>query len=450
MMSQSSTLLIIDYNLSRVEDVARIAEHARTRHGARSLLIRADPSAHDASICEDVIDLDPTRPDFVEQALARLTLWRDTLRGGLVFSDNAVQSGAQLLERLGLRVDCANLALGAFNKHTYRQSEAVYSQLLRSQRVLVPDCVGITSVAELQSFANAHPDGFVVKPSCEGNNRGVVIVRPGDNLQVVLDEVAPYLANGVICEQFIPYRREYSYDGIGALSFITEKVSASGRYPVEIAQVLPARLSLTEQHTLQRTGYLCNLLVGQRDGPFHNEIKMSDDGAYAAVVEPNRRPGGMKIWSLAKAVYGVDLYALWVDTVLSDAVPVALPPPLQQAATVMLGISQDDFFTPRGIDGDRLFAQALAATAQHHDLQAAELRIGEFGWLTQEHRFVHAVPRDNADFIAQATVVLDAESVDIRHILQTLRTQWLTVLLAVQAAQPDRVRSAVPVLEATV
>ena len=430
-MTQAGILLIIDYNLSRVADVARMAAYARERYEVRTLLVRANPSVHDLAICDEVIDLDPTRADFVDLALMQLAPRRDALRGGMVFSDNAVHSGALLLERLGLRVDCATLALGAFSKHAYRLAEERHRALLDAQHMLAPDCVRIASVTELKAFADVHPDGFVVKPSCEGNNRGVIVVRAGDDLQAVFEEVAPYLAGGIICEQLIPYRREYSYDGIGALSFVTEKVSATGRYPVEVAQVLPARLTAVEQHTLKRAGQLCNMLVGQRDGPFHNEIKLSDDGMHAAVVEPNRRPGGMKIWSLAEAVYGIDFYALWVDSVLGASSVSTLPAPRRQAATVMLGVPYDGVFSPASLgDGALLFEQVLAATSARHGLRPGQLRAGEFGWLSQNARIVHAVARDNADFVAQATIILNAANADIRDIVATLRERWLTILSA--------------------
>src|SRR4029453_8524050 len=138
-------------------------------------------------------------------------------------------------------------------------------------------------------------------------------------------EVSTYLSDGVICEELIPYRREFSFDGIGSLSFITEKISATGRYPVELGQVLPARITPRERNTISVAGRLANLLVGQRNGPFHNEITLSDDGHRAAVVEPNRRPAGMKIWTIASLVYQVNLYHLWVDQAFGEEIPRELP-----------------------------------------------------------------------------------------------------------------------------
>jgi len=433
-MSTKDLFLIVDYNLSRVADVAYMARYARQAYRVRSLLIRPDPGPRDYLICDDVIDLDPRRADFVEQAVSALGDKAARVRGAVVFSDNAVHSGAALLERLGLPVDDAALAAGAFSKHVYRQAEARHRPLLEAQRLMAPDCERIDSMAALEAFARRHPRGFVLKPSCEGNNRGVVLVRAGDDLARAFDEVAPYLAEGVICEELITFRREFSYDGIGALAFVTEKVSASGRYPVEIAQVLPANLLDAERHTLRRAGDLCNVLVGQRDGPFHNEIKLSDDGARAAVVEPNRRPGGMKIWSLAQAVYGIDLYARWVDTALACAAPIDLPPPRLQGATVMLGVASDGLFAQDDAeDGKRLFESALVATIAAHGLAPGQLRAGDFDWLVRERRVVHAVPRDNADFLAQVTIFLGTFETDIRGVLLTLREQWQELLSDAQA-----------------
>ena len=360
MNDRRDMLLIIDYNLSRVADVTHMRDYARRRYNADTVLVRGNPGSTDERLCDHVVGIDPLSPGFVAQAYEALARWQGRIRGGIVFSDNAVQSGAALLERMALRVDSASLALGAFNKLEYRRAEARCRDLLESQRVMTPDCTSIRSLEEIRKFAELHPEGFVIKPSCEGNNRGVVMMRPGDNLMAALEEVTPYLAAGVICEQTIPYQREYSFDGLGGLSFITEKASAAGRYPVEVAQILPARLGQTERETIRRAGECANWLVGQRDGPFHNEIKLSDDGMFSAVVEPNRRPAGMKIWSLAALVYGVDFYHLWIDSVLGDGFRPCTLEAKCQAATVMLGVKRDRWFASSDVpNGSKIFLALL-------------------------------------------------------------------------------------------
>ncbi|MFD8519981.1 acetyl-CoA carboxylase biotin carboxylase subunit family protein [Streptomyces capillispiralis] len=421
--------LIVDYNLSRIDEVRHLAERARARHGARVVLIRAEPGDTDRAVADEVIDLDPLRPDFAVMGEKLLTARRDRIRAGIVFSDNAVHSGADLLHRLGVPVDAPHLAEGAFSKYHYRLAESLASELLRAQGVMTPAFTRIASLDQLRRFAAEHPAGFVVKPSAEGNNRGVVAVRPGDDLTAAFAEVLPYLDGGVICEELIPHAREFSFDGLGDLEFLTEKVSATGRYPVEIAQVLPAALAPHEEATLKRAGRLANLLVGQCHGPFHNEIKLSDDGREAAVVEPNRRPAGMRIWALARWVYGIDLHHLWVDTAFGGtSLPDRLTPGCE-AATVMLGVSHDVSFSPADVPpGADPFADAVAATAAHLGLGEGELTVTEFSWLAPGRRELHAVARDNADFAAQGCVVLRSPRTGIRPVVHALREAWTHAL----------------------
>ncbi|CAM3734620.1 biotin carboxylase [Paracidovorax anthurii] len=427
-MSLPPLLLIIDHAPSRAADVARIARYARERHGVGSLLVRACPEAPAPSPCDAVIGVDPRAPDFVDRALAALEPYRGRLRGGLVFSDPAVHAGSMLLERLGLRTDPADPALRAVDRYAYRMAERAHGQLLSFQKVMVPRCARIGSATELQAFSDSHADGFVVKPRHAGGYRGAVTVSPGDNLQAMFHAVSPHFGDGMVGEQRIPYRREYSFDGVGATAFLAEKLMAPGRHAVEIARVLPARLSALERHTLQRTGLLCNLLTGQRDGPFHHGIRLGDDGQGSAVVAAHRRPAGMKTWSLAEAVYGVDLYARWVDSALGVPVALAVPEPSCQAATVLLGVARDGVFSPSGLDGWRLLEQALALTAAAHGIAPGALRAGEFGWRVGESRFLHGTPRSAADFAAQATITLDDLDADLRPVIATLRERWTAAL----------------------
>jgi len=431
-------LLIVDYNLSRIDEVRHLRDHARDRHGAQVVLVRADPTEADHRIADEVIDLDPLHDGFTEMGEKLLGDRREQIKAGIVFSDNAVRSGVELLERLGVPVDSPRLAQGAFSKYSYRLGEARVADLLAAQRIMVPAFAEIASLDQLRDFARAHPGGFVVKPAAEGNNRGVVVVRSGDDLTAAFAEVLPYLEGGVICEELIPYRREYSFDGLGALTFLTEKISAPGRYPVEIAQVLPARVDQHERATLERAGRQANWLVGQCDGPFHNEIKLSDDGLRAAIVEPNRRPAGMKIWALARWVYGIDLHHHWVDAAFGTAADTGRLVPGCSAATVMLGVGSDRSFRPHDVPaGADPFADAVRATAERFGLAEGELAVTEFSWLSPERRDLHAVARDNADFAAQGCIVLRSDRADIRTVVHALRGAWSHALdqaLALPAA----------------
>ncbi|MFI8961056.1 acetyl-CoA carboxylase biotin carboxylase subunit family protein [Streptomyces sp. NPDC053493] len=421
--------LIVDYDRSRVDDVRRMSTYARESYGTAVTLVRADPTSVDAGLCDEVIDLDPLRPDFADAAERLLGPRRDQFVAGVVFSDDAVRSGAELLARLGLRTDSPELAAGAACKHAYRRSEAAHRKLLTAQRLLVPDVARVDSCEGLADFARWHPEGFVVKPAREGDNRGVVVVGPGDCVDAAFAEVGPYVENGVICEELLPYRREYSFDGLGSLSFVTEKVRAAGRYPVELAQILPARLDHAGRSAVERAGRQVNWLVGQCEGPFHHEIRLSDDGSRTAVVAPHRRPAGMKIWDLAYWVYGVDLHQRWVDAAFGNTAGPALSAPACSAATVMLGVKTDRDFAPEDVvAGPSPLEYAVAATAAAHRLLPGELVVTGFDWLSPARRRLHATPRDGADFAAQGCVVLTAPGTDMGEIVRTLREVWLDTL----------------------
>ncbi|WP_321817040.1 MULTISPECIES: biotin carboxylase [unclassified Paraburkholderia] len=429
MREHERLLLIVDYNLARVADVERIACHARSGYDAGTILIRPQPGTRDYEIADHVIDLDPLADGFVETALVQLASFSGRIRAGVVFSDNAVQRGAALLEHLGLPVDSAKFAAAAFSKSVYRESESRIRELLEAQSIMVPQSTNVSGVDDLRCFAERYPGGLVLKPACEGNNRGVVIVRDSDDLSHAFSLVAPYLRNGALAEQLIPFHREFSFDGVGATEFITEKVSADGRYPVEVAQILPARLTDIERSTLTRAGRLANLIVGQRDGPFHNEIRLSDDGLRAAVVEPNRRPAGMKIWALAQAVYRIDFYRKWVDVAFGNARSEPVEHTSTEAATVMLGVPTDGRYVPPTEDE----AHALLRLAVHRAEAVCGIATGlidvlEYAWLSPEARQIPAVPRENSDFAAQVCIAIDSGIVELRHLVKVLREEWLSVL----------------------
>lgn len=421
--NSDSFLLIIDYHRHRVDDVACLRRYAYERYGLKTLLIRSNPAPHDYQIADLVIALDPRSPDFVTAAMRALAPMHHQLRSGLVFSDKAVQSGAKLLERLNLQVDNATLADGAFSKIRYRQIEAEHRSILEPQRMFIPAHMIIHNIQDLLDFVQCYPNGVVLKPACEGNNRGVIFFDAHADLQQALREVDPYLTDGIICEQAIPFQSEFSFDGLAHLSFITEKCSASGRYPVENGQILPARIDQNQRDLLTRAGQLANLLVGQSKGPFHNEIKT--DTTQAAVVEPNRRPAGMKIWSLAERVYGLNLYHLWVDSVLGKPLPAQLPAPQGIAATIMLGSPNNGYL--------RLPSQFK--TQPHHLFDKAwqsyqksqmnnELQWFGFTMSAKTSNWVKAIPQENGDFLAQVCVYSPNSDLDILAIKNAISDCW--------------------------
>jgi len=394
-------LLVVDYNLARVDDVKMLTTYAKTRYGLRTALLRPNPTDTDRQLAEKVWDLDPLDPQFLTKALNKLAEIRPNIRAVLPFSDNSVHSGAELARALGCLVDDPNGAAAAFSKTVYRTEEQKLRAIADSQNLFVPRFETVTSLTELRRFASSCPKGFVLKPSCEGNNRGVLRLNPGDDLESAFQEVMPYLSGGLIAEELIPFEEEYSFDGIGELCFITQKMSLSSKYPVEIGQKLPAPMERDLQQTVKRAGRFANLIVGQLHGPFHNEVKVDPQTRQASVVEPNRRPAGMKIWHLAERVYGVNLFHLWVDRLVTGDSLTELPAPKGTAAIRQLRPSADGVVTGlnsptlqrelfgqiiRNLDGDRRF----------NDVLWSDFRVTK-----RDGDTVTSEAKDNAGFMAE-------------------------------------------------
>ena len=427
---ERKALLIVDFNLSRSEDVAHIKAYTDSKYAMDVVLIRSNPSKNDLKLADVVIDLDPLEPNFVIKALTQIYQLPYTLKGGLVFSDNAVHSGARLLTDLGLLSDCAELSENAFCKYQYRLKEQQCKKMLVSQRVFVPNMEKITTVDSLETFISNNPKGIVVKPTTEGNNRGVILLQQPNSKDVtaVLEEVKQYIKGGVIAEQMIPFSAEFSYDGIGNSSFITEKFNLSGRYPVEYAQLVPADLSSEQVDLINRTGQIANMIVGQDMGPFHNEVRVSDDYSQAAVIEANRRPAGMKIWSLAGKVFEQDLYNLWVDSVINQKKTNIQLKPKGSAMSIMLPASESGFVLDILPNIKYLFEELQAQFARNYTTSAPQLNWMSCETIAHAQQYIHVPPRDNSDFIALITVSAVWPSSVMKQYLPAIQASWDQVL----------------------
>lgn len=422
-------LLIIDYNLTRYDDAKAMIQYAKEKYDLETILIRGNPTDVDYALTPHVINLFPRDNNFVLDAIEQLQPFMHELRAGLVFSDDAIYSGSQLLNALGLEVDSAELAESAFSKRIYRENEQQIKKYLAEQAIFVPDFNIIHTLEEVREFSEKHPNGFVLKPSCEGNNRGVLKLNAESNLEEAMNEVASYIHEGVICEELIDYAHEYSYDGLGYLEFITEKLSLNTRYPVEFGQIVPARLNINAENLIKQTGRAANLLVGQKRGPFHNEIKLNSEQNKTAVIEPNRRPAGMKIWDLAGKVFGLNFYHLWIDQVMGNDLPITLPEPKGYAAIRLLGSPKDGILQLPELfrSNPLLLLEKLKKRLMEFDSELADnLNWFDFKLTKKNNDRVFKIPRDNSYFLAQIFLVVDDAQHDIINILDIMEKIWLS------------------------
>lgn len=303
----NKAFLIIDYNNIRFTDVQNMANYVTNKHQLRSVLIRQNPEALDYSLVDYVIDLNFSAPDFTERSLQILQELELHVVGGFVFSDKAMIAGTELLTKLGVPADTITGAKVALNKYQFRKAELNYADKNNPPNYWRPAFCTIKNKQEAEVFLSQHSKGVVLKPTSEGNNRGVVVIKNLSDLEGNWHLVEPYLSAGVMMEELIPFAPEYSFDGVGELNFVTKKISAHGPFPVEIGQQVPSLIPIDKENIIINAGRTMNLLSGSNGGAYHNEVKF-DGHSYVAAVEPNRRPAGMCIWDLAEKVYKMNFY----------------------------------------------------------------------------------------------------------------------------------------------
>lgn len=414
--------VIVDYNLSRLRDVKLMTTRAKEKHALLTVLIRNNPETQDRELADYVIDLDPLAPDFADQAADLLKELGEPV-AIVPFSDNSVVSGSALAEKLGLPGDSSRLGMAAFSKIAYRRAEEELVSLFPQSNFFTPQWCEVSSLDEVYSFSSKVENGFIVKPSCEGNNRGVIKVESGEDPHAAFLEVSPYLGHGALCEELINLPEEYSFDGIGELSFVTKKSTAHGRYPVEFGQTVPCRLPTHLEESVKNAGKIANVIVGQKIGPFHNEIRLDPKTALAAVIEPNRRPAGMHIWHLAKKVYGVDFFELWVDTLLGQKT--------QHKTLTASGVASIRMLAaPRGgqldcqLDSDKILKTILAKPTVANDTAKYDIKWSDFSILVQPGMPVTNLVDNNSKFIAQIVAYSPFDHAPLETALDSFQHEW--------------------------
>lgn len=330
--AQQDVFLIIDYNLNRKAEVILLAEKCFSSYGIPSILVTEGGKEINHPLIYNIIAGNIRKNTFAKNCIRLLTENHFHCKGGLVFSDDAVVVGSIILSHLGLITDDSKQAIAAFDKLTYRQAEA---------HEVLPSGVARPSYRTLENLShedfNLH-SSWVIKPRCEGNNRGVTIVKTIDEVNSVVKLNEQYLEEGFIIEERILRKEEFSVDGVGSYQFITQKISLTDKYPLEIGQVQPAWLDDKTRETIIAANTMANCITGHIRGAYHNEIMISKDTGDVFVIEPNRRPGGMNIWKLILKSYGIDLYNIWLQNSFDYIRPINSKPvtPLKSSGMLML------------------------------------------------------------------------------------------------------------------
>lgn len=304
----SHVFLIVDYNLSRVIEVQKIADIVYQQYNYQTILVTTKGkgiiSDNITSFEYESITID----SILDEIIHNLDNHRYIPVSGLVFSDNAIVTGSKLLEHYNLITDSSIGAAKSYDKLLYRKSEKTYKL---NNHINTPEFYDLRHKKSYDYLSDKITKGFIIKPRKQGNNMGVVSVHSIDDIKTFINK-NQYFNDSYIAEQLIDIKDEFSVDGVGQLQFITKKLSIRGRFPLEIGQVLPPNIDNLTRNKIILANSLANSVVEQKNGAFHNEIMICSRTNKAYVVEPNRRPGGMSIWYLIYNVYQIDLYKEWV------------------------------------------------------------------------------------------------------------------------------------------
>lgn len=410
----NNIFLILGCAKQRWQDLEIICEYVKKTYSLTTMLMVNKAHKEFYSVCDQVIEVDLSDHNFV--ALASHLLSEQKVSGGLLFADQALLHGTKLFEQLGIVCDNSELGINSYSKLEFRRQEKRYFSHAAKTHYFVPEFSKVNSLQDVHAFAVKYPDGFILKPISEGGSRGVLKLHAQSDFGAAYKQVECYQADGLMCEQLIPTFREFSFDGVGDISFITEKLVATGAHPVEVGQIVPAELTCDSAEKISAHGRLMNLWVGQQLGAFHNEIAYLESQGSTAAIESNRRSGGMGIWNLAEKVFGENLFHRWVDVAMGQTVEHIPLNATGKAMSCMLGSREN------------LIDDLTMITAQIQEVLAFELgpdiELFSLRWLHTQPHMLPSIPQSNFDFLAEACIYCAHFDLSNQALYERVQRAW--------------------------
>ncbi|MGF7235765.1 MAG: ATP-grasp domain-containing protein [Frankia sp.] len=248
----------------------------------------------------------------------------------------AVVGAAALADRWGL--PGASPAAAALLTDKLRLRGAAQAGGLRN-----PEWIQVHSVGDVRDFAAGGP--VVLKPANRHASLGVQLLGPDDDLAAAWETTVGARDAMMLPDHDLDWRylaerivvgHEYSVEALvqkGTVRFanVTDKLTAGGRYPVELGHVVPAALPLARQESLREATARLVDAVGFGDGILHAEW-MVDDEPEPVLIECAARIPGDSIVDLIDLSYGFRLVRA-MTSILSGLEP-ELPDRAHRASTI--------------------------------------------------------------------------------------------------------------------
>ncbi|MCL2893928.1 ATP-grasp domain-containing protein [Brenneria tiliae] len=416
-------LLVLDYLPSRINEIIYIRDYVKEKYNLDMVIISDMLSGEEEKVCRHVYHLPISSEDYIEAVLKILQSIGMECACILPFMDAVSGHAAILAKKLELYGDDPVLSFAGINKIQFREQEKLLSQYLTAQQIVVPKSVKVDTYEQLEHFFDDCGSGIVIKPIDGRANIGVRAVTQREQLKSSYD--ATLLAaqgNSILAEELIAFDSEFSFDGVGILSFLTQKVIQSGEYPVELGQIVPAQCSGAHCLALIKAGQSMNLISGQRYGAFHNEIKLNSSTGETFLVETNRRPAGMRIWDMANKVFNISLHDIWLDHLIKGYSDRFVIPEAQGSGFLVNLLSPKDGCVAvdfcDAIIKEKL-VNCLTKILDRYQYEIIAIKIN-----IAENSLVHNIPKTNNDFCGYVCVYIKDSKVNHRDIMQVINQAW--------------------------
>lgn len=302
--------------------------------GASILQLPAIQQAKEMGLHVIAVDMNPDAIGFKESGIqcevistidipAVLKCAKENAIDGIMTlaSDMPMQTVALVAEELGLVGISKETALKATNKAFMRDA-------LQDCNVPIPL---YHRVNDYQGFLEAVNDivgrGYkcIVKPADNSGSRGVDLLKSQtpENLQKAYDYSKTFSRTGeLVVEEYMEGSEvsveTLSINGICHVIQITDKITTSVPYFVEMGHSQPSTLSEKIKEEIAEVAKAANKALGIMDGPSHTEIKVTKDGPK--IVELGARLGGDNITThLVPLSTGVNMVECCIKIALGEA-----------------------------------------------------------------------------------------------------------------------------------
>lgn len=426
-MNIKKYLLVLDYLPARINELKIIKKYIEEEYDLDMVIISDMLSGAEKEIWEHVYHLPISSPNYQENVLKILANLDMECVCVLPFMDAVSGHAANIAAKLGVYGDDPVLSFAGINKLDFRKQESVLARFLNAQCITLPRWIQVEDYSQLSEFFECCPAGVVIKPVDGRANIGVKIVKEKKDLHASYQSTCKVAPDSVIiAEELINFDSEFSFDGVGALSFLTQKFSQTGEYPVELGQIVPAQCSPSSSLALIKAGQSMNLISGQRYGAFHNEIKLNSTTGQTFLVETNRRPAGMRIWDMANKVFGISLQKIWVDHLINGSANTLVIPQATGSAFLINLVSSVEGVIQADIVQEEIEKKTAALVSKL--LSEFQYEILHIKINIEGGSLVYKTPKTNNDFCGYVCVYIKDAGIDHIQLMNEINTTWQTMI----------------------